>query len=302
VPTDMRKTSILPTAASLLLGLCAGVTAQTPDSDQVFRVSITLDQTVSEVTRNAYAWEFTPQRGQGVVIPGYGVVFVLSPRVLPSDDGSPVRNRVMRLRALPRVRVLREADAQALSAMEAQLAAHEKEREEADIALARAMAQLERVARLRLVNEDGKLPRVPAPPAAPGAPEAPAAPTPPAPETPATPVIAAPQVAPPMPPPWTAWFGDEDEADEYRDPKVVIAQIRTAVTGVLTTEAPQMAFLRGDDQVVVAINFVPDGLFTSSAQPTHTLVVRAKKKDLMDRASGRITAEELAKRSEATEY
>ena len=298
----MRKTSILTIAASLVLGLCAAASAQTPDRDQVFRVSITLDQAVSEVTRNAYAWDFTPQRGQGIVIPGYGVVFVLSPRVLPSEDEPPMRGRVMRLRAMPRVRVLREADARALSAMEAQLAAHEKEREEADIALARAMAELERVARLRLTNEDGTLPQIPAPPAAPEAPEAPAAPTPPAPGTPATPVVAAPQVAPPMPPPWTAWFGDEDEAGESRDPKVMIAQIRTAVTGVLTTEAPQMGFLRGDDQVVVAINFVPDGLFTSSAQPNRTLIVRAKKRDLMDRASGRITAEELAKRAEATEY
>ena len=53
MPTDMRKTSILPAAASLVLGLCAGVTAQTPDSDQVFRVSITLDHGQAAVALTA---------------------------------------------------------------------------------------------------------------------------------------------------------------------------------------------------------------------------------------------------------
>lgn len=295
--------------------------AQQPQRDQIFRVSLSLDQAIGEVTRNAYAWEFTPSRGQGIVIPGYGLVFVLAPRPLPGENEGA---RIIRLRELPRRRALSPIDARALSDMQQQLQAHEKVREEADLALARAMAALEQMARLRLVDSEGRLQQVAAPPEPPESPSNVRVPPPPAATAPVPPVVAAPAapapaapvapaapappagftepIAPDMTPPWVNWLEAEGEDEPLPDPRQVLAQIRVAVTNVLAAEAPHLDFLRGDDQVVVAVNFVPDGFFEMRRQPTKTLVIRAKKKDLVERASGRLSAAEFEKRTEVTEY
>jgi hypothetical protein len=52
---------------------------------------------------------------------------------------------------------------------------------------------------------------------------------------------------------------------------------------------------------VVAVDFVPGSPFVM-ARPQRTLVVRVRKKELDDRAAGRIAPEELHRRIEYVEY
>jgi len=52
----------------------------------------------------------------------------------------------------------------------------------------------------------------------------------------------------------------------------------------------------------VAVDFLPGGAFVMHARPSKTLVVRARRKDLEERARGRLSPEELRKRIETVEY
>jgi len=134
-------------------------------------------------------------------------------------------------------------------------------------------------------------------------PEPQAAPAPPpAPDTPA-PAVApeAPPPPPPPPPPWKSWF-ETGAPQEKRTPEAVVADVRGAVIDALAAQGGRLVGLAGDERVTVAVDFVPGGLFAAQARPEKTLVVTARVKDVDARARGAITAEELSRRVEVTEY
>lgn len=105
----------------------------------------------------------------------------------------------------------------------------------------------------------------------------------------------------PGPPPWSFWFGDEPPT-EGRSADRVVEDVRGAVIQVLETRALQVSGLRDEEFVTVAVDFVPGGFFQSHQRPTRTLIVRARQRDLEARAQGRIAGEEWRQRVEVIEY
>jgi len=151
---------------------------------------------------------------------------------------------------------------------------------------------------------------VPAAPPAPTAPAAPPAPaTPAAPGVPpvaaAAPVTAPAPAAPPAPPapPWRFWFRGEEETDR-RTPERVMTDVRQAIVEALEAHGHVLAVVRPQELVTVAVDFTTP-IFAIEAErprPERTLVLRVRKKDLDERAAGRLAAEELRRRVEVLEY
>ena len=244
------------------------------------------------------------ESARGYRLPGYGVVFVLTPRMLPGGEGqiyvlhggSPVHRRV---RVVPRRpatdTAAAEADDEEIETFEKQVLVLQQETEAARRAAEEEMERIVRDVRVRVASpsemhvEVQTDPELPEPPVAP---TAPSAPTPPAPAVPPL---------PPSPPPWKFWF-ENGTPDEKRDPEAVVADVRGAVIDALATHGVRLAGLGADERVTVTVDFVPGGTFAASARPEKTLVVSARVKDVDARARGAITPEELRKRVEVTEY
>lgn len=110
---------------------------------------------------------------------------------------------------------------------------------------------------------------------------------------------ASPETLPP--PPWRFWFGTDNPEDD-RSPARIVSDVREAVTATLETYGPNLRTLGNDELVTVAIDFVPRGLFTTSARAARTLVVRVRKKLLDERAAGRLSSDEFKRRIEINEY
>ena len=81
-----------------------------------------------------------------------------------------------------------------------------------------------------------------------------------------------------------------------------MADVRSAVIGTLETHGALVSGLEPDEHLAVAVDFLAGGPFVSEASPARTLVVRARRKDLDERARGRLSSEELRKRIEVVEY
>ena len=83
-----------------------------------------------------------------------------------------------------------------------------------------------------------------------------------------------------------------------------------AVTQVLESHGPRLVLLRPEENVVVAVDFVPRsgrllvGLGPEARRPraARTLVVRVRKQELEARRDGALAPEELRKRIEYVEY
>jgi hypothetical protein len=82
----------------------------------------------------------------------------------------------------------------------------------------------------------------------------------------------------------------------------VIADVRAAVIASLETEGGHLKGLAPDEYVTVAVDFIPAGVFVFPARPTRTVVVRARKRDLEARLVGQLSAEDLRRRVEVSEY
>jgi hypothetical protein len=117
----------------------------------------------------------------------------------------------------------------------------------------------------------------------------------------ATPEAPVPPAAPPPAPPWRFWFESRAEAVE-RAPEHVIRDVRTAVTDSLESQGAHLATVRPEEFLTVAVDFVPRWGFDEGAPAIRTLIVRVRKRDLVDRASGKIGVDELRKRFEYVEY
>jgi hypothetical protein len=228
------------------------------------------------------------ESARGYRLPGYGLVLVLTPRMLPGGEG-----QVFVLRGgAPKHRVHVEArrsstgeaewtvDDEQIQTFERQVLVLQHETEAARRAAEEDMERLVEDVRVRVA-----LPPAVAPPA----PEAPAPPSPP--EAP----------PPPSPPPWKFWF-ETGTPEEKRTPEAVVADVRGAVIDALAAQGGRLVGLAGDERVTVAVDFVPGGIFAAQARPGKTLVVSVRVKDVDARARGAITPEELRRRVEVTEY
>jgi hypothetical protein len=242
---------------------------------------------------------------RGYRLPGYGIVFVLTPRALPGREGAVyvVRrgiskgahergeergegHRDLEIVTATEVEALEALERQVLilqHAAEAQRRAAEEDHERIvrDIRIRLGPAPVpetevsEGERRTILVDETAPLPEAPD--------------------------VAAPTTGAPSPPPWRFWFGAE-VSEEGRTPDRVVEDVRGAVIDVLEARAPGVAGLEADEFVTVAVDFVPGGFFAAHRHPTRTLIVRARQEDLDAHARGRIASKELRARVEVFEY
>jgi hypothetical protein len=295
----------------------AGESAGVPRSE-LEQLEAQLDQAVGKVSRPSAGIVLGRAEGsRGYHLPGFGAVFVLAPRALPrtggvmvftpgmppgavihieesvsSDDSRPpgappppskAGRKQMKIRSGGKAVPLDPEEAQRIAEVEAQVAAFQKEAEEARQAAEREFEQLAFEMQVML------------------APPVPVAPD--RPETPAQVVRAPSSPRPPSapaPPPWHFWF-DSRETSDPRAPEDVVADVRSAVMATLESHGAIITGLSPDEHVAVAVDFVAGGPF-AQARPAKTLVVRARRKDLDEHARGRLSADDLRKRIEIVEY
>jgi hypothetical protein len=84
----------------------------------------------------------------------------------------------------------------------------------------------------------------------------------------------------------------------------VVADVKAAVVAALETHGGRMVAIGGDEAVVVAIDFLPPRGFDlePSAASDQSVVIKVKKRDLVDVRSGKITGEEFRRRIDYSEY
>ena len=242
---------------------------------------------------------------RGYRLPGYGLVLVLTPRALPGGEGQvyffgPGKARRMRVdkrqKGTSQTVVVNIDDSDGLETFERQVLVLQHETEAARLAAEQEMDRMAQDMRVRIAP--------PLPPEAPPTPEAVEAPLPPqAPGAVAAPVPPVPPVAwTAAPPPWKFWFEVGSPA-ETREPAAVIADVRASLVDTLVAaDAATLAGLGADERVTVAVDFVAGGLFVANARPSRTLLVSVRGRDVAARGRGAISAEELRRRVEVSEY
>ena len=242
-------------------------------------------------------------------LPGYGIVLVLTPRALPGESGrvyflqrgSRPKARKYRVETpppgAPAAVVVDVEDDEGVETFERQVLVLQHETEATRRAAEEEMERIVHDVRIRIAPPT---PPAPATPTAPPAPAPPAAPEAPQPGEPG-PVAWTPAPPLPAPPPWKFWF-EPGTPSETRAPEAVIADVRASLIETLTAPTVAVAGLPGDERVSVAVDFVRGGLFAANARPGRTLVVSVRARDVAARARGSITAEELRRRVEVSEY
>ena len=364
-----RWVSLAAFAAAALLPGAAGAQMAPLDREALELFEAQLDRAVGQVSRPATGVVLgRAESARGYHLPGYGAVFVLTPRVLPREgnvlivpnprptgqgsaqihiearvegpDGpdeeaaarlaeqtrrvlGPPSNgdRTFTVRAAPPAED-READQ--LLAIEQQVLDFQREAEEARQNAEREFDRISKDIRDRMAPPGDP----PGPPAAPPAlvPQAPAGSVAPVPKAPASaasaeapvpagvpglPVAPHPPGVPvpptsiaglplPQPPPWRFWF--DGGPPDARTPAKVIADVRAAVIACLESAGARLRGLAPDEYVTVAVDFVPAGVFVSQIRPARTVVVRARKQDLDARLRGLLSADDLRRRVEVSEY
>jgi hypothetical protein len=238
-------------------------------------------------------------------LPGYGLVVVLTPRMLPGGEGQVYllpggapKHRRVRVESHPSSAGESEGkvDDEQIETFERQVLVLQRETEAARSAAEKEMERLVEDVRVRVappsqvrVEVQTAGPEAEVPPAPPQAPETPAPPAPPA------------APLPPAPPPWKFWFETGVPPDK-RTPEVVVADVLGAVITAVAAEGARLVGLAGDERITVAVDFVPGGLFAAPARPEKTLVVTARVKDVDARARGTISLDEFRRRLDVTEY
>jgi hypothetical protein len=239
-------------------------------------------------------------------LPGYGIVLVLTPRALPGESGrvyflqrgSRPKARNYRVETpppgAPATLVVDVEDDEGVETFERQVLVLQHETEATRRAAEEDLERIVHDVRIRVAPPAPPAQAPATPPLPPAAPEAPQPREPgPAARTPAPPL--------PAPPPWKFWF-EAGTPSETRAPEAVIADVRASLIETLTAPSVALAGLPGDERVSVAVDFVPGGLFAANARPGRTLVVSVRARDVSARARGSITAEELRRRVEVSEY
>lgn len=180
-------------------------------------------------------------------------------------------------------RLLDTADRDLGSAMEREFRELQEQAEAFRVRAEEARQEAELSLRRSLQRTDGT-----APPAPPVPPQTPAAALPEAPDLPPA-------------PPWQAFF-DFGEPEDTRTPDAVIQEVRQAVVRTLAAQAGRLTSVRPEEQVVVAVDFLPWRRTGLRAMPERTLVIRVPKKHLDEVKAGRLSAEEFGRRVQAFEY
>lgn len=103
------------------------------------------------------------------------------------------------------------------------------------------------------------------------------------------------------PAPWRFWFGTDDPEDP-RSPAQILGDVKTAIVDVLEAHGSVLHNVGPQEQVTVAVDFLPRGLFVGMQRPTRTLVVRVKKQFIDERRAGRLAADQLRAKLEVNEY
>jgi hypothetical protein len=312
----MRSGSCLALAA-LLAGVPAALQAGEVDPrSDVETLEALLDRAVRRVSEPSAASFFgASEASRAYRLQGYGVIFVVPPRSLPPNqrpgafppagavDATPpaqgvpgtddelrrafaqeesIRSSLAAERPQgDKVRAARERELKAIEAKVEELSREaERQRAEAERALEVTMQQV----RVRLMARSPADPG-PGPVAAPTQGEPPAEPE---------------GLLPPAPP-WGYWFHGEG-ADDPRKADQVVSDVKAAVLQTLEGAGGRLRSIRPEESVVVAVDFVPQWDFGGSGGAEHTLVVRAKKKDLEEHDLGKLSTPELRKRIELVEY
>ena len=289
-----------------------------------------LDRAVARVSRPRAAHLLDAGSARGYRLPGYGMVFVLTPRALPGGADhllellEPQRLKVVDPQRLKvrRPRPGAEDVAPEIDALERQVIVLQQETELTRRAAEQEMDRIVQNVRIRLAPPGEEMhvevhaeelpretgaevavavldpPPPPPPPTAPAAPEAPAAPKAPRAAVPSAPAEAP---LPPPPPPWRYWFEAHSPQDARR-PDAVVADVRAALVEALVGQPGRLPGLGPDEFVTVVVDFEAGGLAASHARPERTLVLRARARDLDARARGAIPPEELRRRLEVSEY
>src|SRR5262249_36548780 len=280
---------------------------------EIEQLEAQLDQAVGKVSRPSAGIVVGRSEGsRGYHLPGFGAVFVLAPRALPQTGGVMVftprmppgtvleleattapgdlgtaavaraaktGRKQVKVRSRGKAVPLDPEEARRIAEIEAQVAAFQKEAEEARQTAEREFEQLAIEMQVMLA---------PPVPVAPDTAQGVRAPSPPRP------------VALPAPPPWHFWF-DSGETSDPRAPEEIVADVRSAVVSTLESHGALMTGLQPEEHVAVAVDFVAGGPFAQS-RPAKTLVVRARRKDLEERARGKLSPDDLRKRMEIVEY
>jgi hypothetical protein len=243
------------------------------------------------------------ESARGYRLPGYGLVLVLTPRMLPGGEGQVYvlrggapKHRRVESRPPATGEATWTIDDEQVETFERQVLVLQHETEAARSAAEEQMERMVEAVRVRVappspvrVEVHTAGPEALAPPAPPQAPDTLAPPAPP--EAP----------LPPSPPPWKFWF-ETGAPQDKRTPEAVVADVRGAVIDALVAQGGRRVGLAGDERITVAVDFVPGGLFAAQARPEKTLVVSARVSDVDARTRGAITPEEFRRRVEVTEY
>ena len=295
-----------------LLALAAGASAQqragtgaAPPREGVEALEARLARAVDRVSLpHAARLLGRVESARAYRLPGYGLVLVLTPRMLPGSEGQVYmlpggapRHRRARVESHPSSAGESEwkVDDEQIKTFERQVLVLQHETEAARSAAEEEMERMVEDVRRAFPPSQVSV-EVHA-----AAPEAEALPTPPqAPEAAAPPVPPVPP-SPPAPPPWKFWFETGAPLDK-RTPETVIAEVRGAVIAALAAEGAQLVGLAGDERVSVAVDFVPGGLFAAQARPERTLVVTARVRDVDARARGAISLDEFRRRLDVSEH
>jgi hypothetical protein len=101
-------------------------------------------------------------------------------------------------------------------------------------------------------------------------------------------------------PPWVNWV--RTPAEDARTPEQVITEVRRALTNVLEQHGAELESLEPDEVVAVAVDFVSSVGGDGPAAPARTLVVRAPKSVLDALRAGKLPVEEARKQFQVAEY
>jgi len=233
----------------------------------------------------------------GYRLPGYGVVFVLTPRALPGRDTLfVVQGKEHRPRTAVRIeRHVAHAGAgphwepERLEELERKVLILQHAAEAQRRAAEEDMDRIVEDVRVRVEVGEGR----PSPEAHDVTVHV---------DTPGTEPPPDAVLVPEMPePPWKFWF-EAEAPEEARSPDRVVEDVRSVLIDALDAGAGEAVGLSGDEFLTVAVDFVPGDLFASQRRPTRTLIVRARQRDLEARAAGDIAPEELRRRVEVIEY
>ena len=82
----------------------------------------------------------------------------------------------------------------------------------------------------------------------------------------------------------------------------MIQEVRQAVVQTLVDQAGRLTSVRPEEQVVVAVDFLPWRRTGLRVPPERTLILRVPKKNLEEVKAGRLSSEEFGRRVQVSEY